>query len=356
MNYNKMSVKTYLGRELNLYPLDEPRDMCYIPWTRFVLKHHDGMAPCCYHLANDEASIKFGRNNIENFETLWQSEKYRQYRREIATKKYEYCNRCPIYEHRSTRFQNRFVLTDMFGWYGRQIGNQYEFGWDFEEEYPHTLELSFDLSCNVKCKTCRNELITNYEIPDGLMPRIIEYAKHCRNIIIGGDGETFFSKYYMEFLSNDFSGTSIKGITIMTNGTLLNKTNWEKINPNTRKLVKLIRISIDASSKDTYEYVREGSKWDILLKNLEFIKELKKEYKFELHSNYTIDKWNYKDVVNFPAFVEEYDFDAILFNYAQQEFRINQPLSHSFVIDETTKTECEEIITMLKETSRLKIY
>ena len=210
-----MSIKGPDGKELNLYPLNEPRDMCYIPWTQMILKHNDGIAPCCYHWANEEASLKFGRNKLEDFETLWQSEKYRQYRREIANKQYQYCDRCPIYEHRSTRFQNRFVLTDMFGWYGKQIINQYYFGWDFEEKYPQTLELSFDLSCNVKCKTCRNDYIQNYTIPDGLMPKIIDYAKHCSNIIVGGDGETFFSKYYMEFLSQDFSNTNIKSITII---------------------------------------------------------------------------------------------------------------------------------------------
>ena len=141
----------------------------------------------------------------------------------------------------------------------------------------------------------------------------------------------------------------IKSITIMTNGTLLNETNWNKINSNTRKLIKIIRISIDASSKKTYEYVREGSKWEHLLNNLEYIKQLKSEYGFELHTNYTINKWNYKDIIHFPELMEKYNFNLILFNYAQQKFRINQSLQYQFVIDSKTKSECEELISMLKE-------
>jgi len=176
---------------------------------------------------------------------------------------------------------------------------------------------------------------------------MIDYIKHCKNLVVGGDGELFCSKYYMQILAEDLSGCELKTITLMSNGLLFNEQNWNKIHPNNRKMINVVRISIDAATKETYEMLREGSKWDILQKNLAYLQQLKQEYGFELHSNFTISKWNYKEMVEFPNLMLKFGFDILLFSYADQEFRVGQDLHNKFTIDDKTFAECEELIKML---------
>jgi MoaA/NifB/PqqE/SkfB family radical SAM enzyme len=53
-------------------------------------------------------------------------------------------------------------------------------------------------------------------------------------------------------------------------------------------------ISIDAGSKEVYEDVRRPGKWEVLLENLDFIKECKKDTIY----NFVLQKNNFRDLEN----------------------------------------------------------
>lgn len=88
----------------------------------------------------------------------------------------------------------------------------------------------------------------------------------------------------------------MKNIHIHTNGMLWNKRNWEKIKL-AQPYIQSAEISIDAANADTYHNVRKGGKWDLLIKNLEFIDSLTQVKNIIL--SFVIQNDNYKEIVPF---------------------------------------------------------
>lgn len=338
----------------DLYNLKD-RYICYLPFLCFNIKKHDGLSLCCFHWTNDmETYNKYAEYDIDKFVDYWQSEKAKEFRNIIAKKDYSRCMNCSMFLNKDERFFTEKNCTDFFGDYGQKIVDAFH-GKEFDEEYPYRFEISYDLSCNLKCITCRDDIITSYDISDDLDDKVIEYAKHCHEFVIAGDGEALFSKHYLKILEADLSENSkLEHIVLMTNATLLKKI-WNKIHPNTRALIKTIKISIDASTKELFEKIRRNAKWEVMLENLEFLKELKTKYNIQLETTYTISKYNLNDFMNFPKFMEQYDFDLIIFNFADLNFRINEVLENGYAVDEKTKKEVHEIIESLKKESKIYI-
>ena len=95
---------------------------------------------------------------------------------------------------------------------------------------------------------------------------------------------------------------------------LWNSRNWDIIK-NSHKFINSAEISIDAATKQTYEIVRRGGKWDLLLKNLEFISTLGLK---EITFSYVVQKENYKEMAEFYKLIKEIFKDSsikILFYY-----------------------------------------
>ena len=330
------------------------RHICYLPFIRLNIKKHDGLFPCCLHWIENKSRVEEYREpDVNKFDTYFQSEKAREFRKKILNHDFSHCLNCPNFIQRDERFFTAKNCVDHFGEYGQKIVDAFETG-DFSEPYPYRFEVAYDISCNLSCITCRDDVITKVDIPKEFNDKVIEYAKHCHSLNIAGDGEALFSKNYMSILSSDLSGHELKEIMLMTNAILLPK-QWSKIHPNTRKLIKSIKISIDASSKELFETIRKGAKWEMLLESLEFLKNLHDTEGIQLETTYTISKYNYKDIINFPAFIEPYNFSAIIFNFADTEFRLNE-FMNGIELDHETKEEILTIIEILKKTSKINIY
>jgi len=114
----------------------------------------------------------------------------------------------------------------------------------------------------------------------------------------------YFEKLFIESLNNDQLRQ-----TIVTNGMLLND-RW--IDLLTDSNIELT-ISIDGFDKETYEKIRYGSKFDVLMKNLKKLNEAryKKKSKLILKMHTVIMRSNYKDVENFIEFAKFYNFDVV---------------------------------------------
>ena len=104
--------------------------------------------------------------------------------------------------------------------------------------------------------------------------------------------------FIINFDENKFP--NLKEISLYTNGILLNEKMWNKINK-IHKYIKTIQISIDAATKDTYEKIRRGGKWEVLMKNINFLLTIptieKMEYVF------IVQDTNYKEMEQFLQLV-----------------------------------------------------
>ncbi len=199
-------------------------------------------------------------------------------------------------------------------------------------EHPSKVFISFDKACNLKCKSCRiKQYVKNcYEKEQ----TILHYAdvinksgwlESCDDLTIGGDGEIFLSKGYKKVLFEDASQIR-KKVSIMTNGTLFVPAIWEQLEGKYEYI--LISVSIDATKETTYRKIRGGN-FEQLMKNMDFLSQLRKENKVNyVRVKMIVQEDNYKEMKDFVLWAKRLGFDSVYFSpiwnwgtYSDSEFR-----------------------------------
>jgi len=183
-------------------------------------------------------------------------------RESILDGSYSYCkDSCPYLKtYREGGSPRVFVEKDMLG----------------DSEYPTHIELCEDNVCNLACPTCRNDFIIETTQAKNSFDEVKVFSDKIEFIGATTSGDPLYSKESFEFLKNlnkkDFP--ALKMIKIHTNGLLLMQ-KWEEIKHLFDNFFVNLNISVDAATKETYEVVRKGGNFDLLLRNLAFINEKK---------------------------------------------------------------------------------
>jgi len=163
------------------------------------------------------------------------------------------------------------------------------------EPAPMSLDLCRDRSCNLACPTCRDDFITDQVEP---FDEIDEIRDSIVFMSTSGVGDPLYSKPTREFLKsvNTMKYPSLKNVQLHTNAMLIKK-HWNDI----AHLNPQLSISIDAADKKTYEVVRKGGNWDLLIENLEFLNEQKTG---PIWLWFVIQQKNYRQIVQFFDLME----------------------------------------------------
>lgn len=248
-------------------------------------------------------------NGIENID-VWNHDFTKEIRESMLDGSYKFCSKelCP---HLNTLL-NTNEVPDVFvektklpfkDWDGYIISDN-----PHVNSTPASINFTFDWSCNLKCPSCRLDFI----MADGTKVDKINttidfinkfYAKDVRKIFITGSGDPFASKSFRKFLQ-EFDPKlypNIMDIHLSTNGNLFNKKQWDLIK-NAHPYIKTVEISIDASTKETYENVtRVGGKWDTLMENLDFIGQI--DSIKDLRLSFVVQQTNYKEMFDFVKLI-----------------------------------------------------
>lgn len=177
--------------------------------------------------------------------------------------------------------------------------------------FPRLIKIDLDRSCNLKCPSCRENIIIEKNSPkiEKQISLYNEIIKWCYDnpikkltILPLSSGEIFASHSGLNFLKSlvDYPYTNIE-LFLSTNGTLLfrNRSILEKI----KNSIKLVAISIDAATSETYSVVRGGD-WNELMKGIELITQL---CPGKLHFNFCVQEKNFKEIEAIAEFVTKYD-------------------------------------------------
>lgn len=245
--------------------------------------------------------IPVGNLQIQEIDEILQSEKIKQIRQSISDGTYRYCdnNLCS------------YLLDTRDGiklW---------------KKENPEilikNLRLGIDDSCNLSCPSCRTKQIfekrgTKLKARIKIAKKIIKYLKNTKNNIvvhIGSDGDPFASLVYRYFLKNCPRKDNIS-FSIQTNGLLIekmfNKNKW------IFKKCLTVGLSIDGCTRDTYSKLRRGGNFEMLCKNLEFLKKIKEHSYFQLIFHCVVQLENYKEMTEYIQFAKKYSADRVWFN------------------------------------------
>lgn len=321
-----------------------------IPW-----ENEKGYAflsgPCfCYAPANKILEKRYNEVANDPLDFLI-SDKRLEFLTRIIQHDYTNCGTCPVY--RAKEHNGNWTDEDFGYFWPNDVGQKIKKSWNegnLKTIMPYRLSLGLDETCNLHCLTCRlNPKVNNFEITDGDLQQISYIISKVNELTVGGDGEVFSSRNYKKFLSNDIMHGSLKSIDFFTNGTLFNEKNWNIIHPANQKAIIRIRISLDAACEDTYKLIR-GDHWSTLMKNIEFIKELKKDFNFELFTNFTISKYNLDNVESFADFALNLGFGQVQYSFARPLFHPEVGKSdNKFIIPVDERGDIIELLKLIRE-------
>lgn len=188
--------------------------------------------------------------------------------------------------------------------------------YDRECDYPETLGLSYDSSCNLYCSTCRNERYIAKGKDSEKLRKITEivkdeYLENVKFLILAGDGEVFMSPEYQSVYTD--SRCNPDYIRILSNGMLFTENKWHDLVAG-KNAVIMATFSIDAATKETYERIRRGGNFDIIRKNMEFASKLRKSGELRyFRMNFVVQRENYEEMIAFTKWGEELGVDEVFF-------------------------------------------
>ena len=246
----------------------------------------------------------------ESLGTILSSDLATDIRKSIIDGTYRYCNEkhCPL------------MLNDSLNTFDTVPDNVKELLQDPSKYItPYEISLNGDRTCNLSCPSCRTSVINLSKkereseafTADTLYKNLIAGAGDAPiHLIPGATGEIFASGLMLSLLEklNVNELPNLK-ITLHTNGLLAAK-KWYKIQ-HLNSAIKNVTVSIDASTKETYEVVRRGGIWEELLENLEFIRNKKAELGFSFNSRLIFQQKNFKEAVDFYHLSKSYNIDRV---------------------------------------------
>ncbi|MFR4981111.1 MAG: SPASM domain-containing protein [Clostridium neonatale] len=287
--------------------------VCLNPFENIEILSRGEVYTCCSSFIKHNHYI--GNINEDGFEEIWNSKKAKQLRYSVSMGKFEYCNEHCI----AIKTCDLKGTTDYFQ-YRKDFNFNYKNVDDCKmDTYPKIITLSCDESCNLYCTSCRNKrkVLSKYEsekLYNTLVEKVLPLMKDCEHLSLLGSGDLFASKACMKFLKHINKNKFPKlNLHIITNAQLLTQSNWEQLD-NLKGIPIKMDISIDGAERKTYEKIRRGAKWDILLENLKYVSLLRKNNEISyLRINFVVQLDNFKEMRKFVKLAEKYSADEVWF-------------------------------------------
>ncbi len=184
---------------------------------------------------------------------------------------------------------------------------------------PIDFRLSYDPTCNLWCPSCRTEKIVArgeqrerfMQLTDDIILPLLKTANSC---MMSGYGDVFASRACRKILetTNAAEFPNLK-FDFITNGVLFNAEEWAKFQ-GIHCMARSIRVSIDAACKATYDQIRLGGNWDILMNNLEFMASLRRQNVIERFMiSMVIQEGNFTEMVEFARMAKRFGCDFAIF-------------------------------------------
>lgn len=173
---------------------------------------------------------------------------------------------------------------------------------------PVDIYLQVASACNLDCYMCaehnRPEEWRHGRGLKSLSPELFakierEVFPYAKRLTIGVGGEPTISKHFPDYLQR--AKDAGLDVHVMTNGSMINTDKKAEL---LVRCTKSIEVSVDGASKETYERIRIGGKWDRLVSNLQRIKRVREGMPQEDRSHLTLCFVLMKsNIEEFPAFV-----------------------------------------------------
>jgi MoaA/NifB/PqqE/SkfB family radical SAM enzyme len=238
---------------------------CYFPWNNLHIRASGEVDTCQCPSWLGSQSYSIGNINKQSYDELWNGSKIRQYREAFLKgnhKKFCRMHICPYLNGTSKQESTSINVL-------KAISNQNTY-LDFD---PTSLDCDIDEGCNLKCTICRENIkvVNKKAVQDAVsIMKKIASGGNLQSITTSGAGETFLFDEFVDLLRSDF--LSSRGITLnlITNLTIFTPKLWEEIRHNDI----VLSVSVDGATKETYESIRRGAKWESVYQKLLYLSNL----------------------------------------------------------------------------------
>ena len=181
---------------------------------------------------------------------------------------------------------------------------------------PYLISINVDESCNLRCPSCRRDNIMLSFGPEyerkltevNHIVDLLEQFEEPAHIVMSGNGDPLASAI-MRPLIHRFKPRNNQTIRLFTNGLLMKK---QLTDSTIVDHITQYFISIDAGSKQVYERVRLGGKWEQLIDNLKFLQPMAANNKAEVLLKFVLQKDNYNDMKNFAELCIKMGFQGVI--------------------------------------------
>ena len=269
-------------------------NICIAPWNMLRIEHSGD----CYICTSSFQKFNLGNIFEKSFEEIWNGDLISEVRKKIILEgDYSYCR------------------TDLCHKYLKEPAPLLDFSEPDKEKIafskaPSIIFFAFDYSCNQKCVFCRDKVMMMNEAEaqkwlDVLEEKIFPIIKDVKYIEMNHAGE-FLDGFLSEKLVSRVLelNPNIK-FNIISNGVVLSQEKLKKINLEGR--INIVHVSMHSATKETYKKIFRKDNFEIVLKNIEYLKELREKGKikrFELM--FVICSLNYKEIPLFIQLAKKY--------------------------------------------------
>ena len=173
--------------------------------------------------------------------------------------------------------------------------------------FPLNIELEPTYYCNLKCPFCPRTVNsgerTSEHMKSSIWDKILKECSDHRmpSMQMDHEAESMMNPKFFDILK-ETTEAGIFDTWLHTNAQMLTEKNGEKLIKNG---LKKLNISIDANTKETYELLRVGGKYEKLIKNVENFLKLKKKYNatyLRVRVSFVEQKENFKEKKDFFEF------------------------------------------------------
>lgn len=185
--------------------------------------------------------------------------------------------------------------------------------------YPRNVEFEITSRCDKKCLFCEHTYWNepNWDLTFDNMVHISSQFPKLRWVNLTGEGDSFLNRDYLRTIKLLKS----RGVAVylVDSFDLITKDVATKL---VEYGVDGIYISFDAATKDTYEFIKSGCKFERTLKNIKDLIEIKKE----MHS--PIPELCFRYVVNTKNYLEMPDYIDLIHSLGE-----NKEIGDNFTIE-----------------------
>lgn len=316
----RLKIVDERNESINSGSLNTNKDLtdrfCSNPFSFFEVKNNGDVSLCCSSWLPEI----IGNINDSTMDEIFNSEKAQEIRKSILDGSFKYCDHgiCPKIQSGDLPLKD--TITDER--YKDIIRNN-----KVVLDHPTFINFVFDPSCNLSCPSCRVKKILHTSGPEYEKMKNIERkitqelekidTSHSYRINVTGSGDPFGSKIFRDFLFNlDGSKKKNLKISLQTNGVMFTPAIWKRMSKIQDNIDSVI-VSIDAATEATYNKVRVGGNWGLLIENMKFLSSLRSQNKIKnLRVDYVVQKYNYKEMKDFVLIFLSKDYDIDVVNFS----------------------------------------